>query len=77
MLIFAGDNEIFYKDIVSYVENLKEDGVDIKLVVGEGMFHVYPLFPSPEARAAFKIIKEEFDDWNIKKLDLTKKNKKE
>ena len=62
MLIFVGDNEIFYKDIVSYVEKLKQDGVDVNLVVGEGMFHIYPLFPSPEARAAFKIIKEEFKD---------------
>ena len=61
-LIFAGDNEIFYKDIVFYVKKLKEDSVDVKLVVGEGMFHIYPLFPSPEARAAFKIIKEEFNN---------------
>ena len=62
MLIFAGDNEIFYKDIVSYVEKLEEDGVDVKFIVGKGMFHIYPLFPSPEARAAFKIVKEEFKD---------------
>ena len=62
MLIFAGDNEIFHKDILSYVEKLKEDGVDVKFVVGEGMFHIYPLFPSPEARAAFKIVKAEFKD---------------
>jgi predicted phosphodiesterase len=40
----------------------KEDGVDVKFIVGEGMFHIYPLFPSPEARAAFKIVKEEFED---------------
>ena len=62
MLIFAGDNEIFHKDILSYVEKLKEDGVDVKFVVGEGMFHIYPLFPSPEARATFKIVKAEFKD---------------
>ena len=62
MLIFAGDNEIFYKDIISYVERLEEDDVDVKLVVAEGMFHIYPLFPSPEARAAFKIVKAEFED---------------
>ena len=62
MLIFTGDSEIFYNDIVSYVEKLKEDGVDVKFIVGEGMFHIYPLFPSPEARAAFKIVKEEFED---------------
>ena len=60
-LIFTGDNEIFYKDILKYYEKLKEDGVDARLVVGDGMFHIYPLFPSPEAWDAFKEIKKEFE----------------
>ena len=60
-LIFAGDNEIFYKDILKYHEKLKEDGVDARLIVGEGMFHIYPLFPSPEAWDAFKELKKEFE----------------
>lgn len=58
-LIFAGENEIFYKDIKKYVENLKKDGVDVKLVTGSGLFHIYPLFPIPEAYSAFKEIKKE------------------
>jgi len=58
-LIFAGTGEIFYKDIKKYVENLKKDGVDVKFMTGEGLFHIYPLFPSPEARSAFKEIKKE------------------
>lgn len=58
-LIFAGDNEIFYKDILKYVENLKRDDVDYRLIVGKGLFHIYPLFPMPEARDAFKEIKKE------------------
>ena len=58
-LIFAGDNEIFYKDILKYALNLKRDDVDYKLIVGEGLFHIYPLFPMPEARTAFKEIKKE------------------
>ena len=53
-LIFAGENEIFYKDIVKYVENLKKDNVNVKLVTGNGLFHIYPLFPIPEARKALK-----------------------
>ncbi len=58
-IIFAGTNEIFYKDIKEYVDNLKDDGVDVKFITGEGLFHIYPLFPSPEARRAFKeVIKE-------------------
>lgn len=58
-LIFAGTNEIFYKDIEKYVDNLKRDGVDVKFVTGEGLFHIYPLFPSSEAKKAFKEIKKE------------------
>ncbi|MBP3791752.1 MAG: alpha/beta hydrolase [Methanobrevibacter sp.] len=58
-LIFAGTNEIFYKDIKVYVENLKRDGVDVSFIEGNGMFHIYPLFPNPEAKKAFKEIKKE------------------
>ena len=58
-LIFAGENEIFYKDIILYYDKLKNQNVDVKLLTGEGMFHIYPLFPSPEAREAFKEIKNE------------------
>ena len=58
-LIFAGTNEIFYKDIKRYVEMLKKDNGDVKFVEGEGLFHIYPLFPMPEAKKAFKEIKKE------------------
>ncbi|MBQ2831237.1 alpha/beta hydrolase fold domain-containing protein [Methanobrevibacter sp.] len=61
-LIFAGTDEIFYKDIKNYVEKLENDGVYAKLITGKGMFHIYPLFPIPEARHAFKEIKKEMDD---------------
>ena len=33
-LIFAGENEIFYEDIKKYVENLKRDGVNVRMVAG-------------------------------------------
>lgn len=61
-LIFAGEDEIFYKDIKKYVENLKNDGVNVKLITGNGLFHIYPLFPIPEAIEAFKEIKNEIID---------------
>ena len=60
-LIFSGTNEIFYKDIRLYVENLKMSNVDVKFIEGKGLFHIYPLFPSPEAKKAFKEIKEIID----------------
>lgn len=61
-LIFSGENEIFYSDIKKYVENLKNDGVDVKFIVGPGLFHIYPLFPIPEARTAFNELKKEIID---------------
>ena len=57
-LIFAGTNEIFYKDIKEYVENCD----NVRLVTGESLFHIYPLFPIPEAKKAFKEIKKEIID---------------
>lgn len=58
-LIFAGTGEIFYKDIEKYVEKLKKDDVDVRFIAGEGLFHIYPLFPSPEAKKAFNVVKKE------------------
>jgi acetyl esterase/lipase len=61
-LIFAGTGEIFYRDIKKYVDNLKNDGVNVKLIEGNGLFHIYPLFPMPEARKALKEIKKKIMD---------------
>lgn len=58
-LITAGTNEIFYKDIKKIYEKLVADGVDAELIVGEGLFHIYPLFPIPEAWNMIKKIKKE------------------
>ncbi len=60
-LIFAGTDEIFYGDIKKYVENLEDDGVNVKFITGNGLFHIYPMFPIPEARSALKEIKKIFD----------------
>lgn len=54
-LIFAGEKEIFYKDIKKYVEGCE----NARLVTGEDLFHIYPLFPIPEAKKAFKEIEKE------------------
>ena len=58
-LIFAGTDEIFYKDIVKYVEKLKKSNVNVKLITGKDQFHIYPLFPIPEAKKAFRQIEKE------------------
>ena len=39
----------------------KRSNVDVKFIEGEGLFHIYPLFPSSEAKKAFKEIEEIID----------------
>lgn len=58
-LIFVGDNEIFCSDVEKYYDSLKKSDVDARLIVGHGMFHIYPMFPISEAKEAFKEIKKE------------------
>lgn len=56
-LIFTGTNEIFYTDIKKYYEKLKNEKIDVNLIEGEDLFHIYPLFPNPESKKVLKIIK--------------------
>ena len=48
------------RKIITIIPNPKEStSVDVKLITGSGLFHIYPLFPMPEAYSAFKEIKKE------------------
>lgn len=58
-LITTGTDEIFYQDIKDYYENLINSNVDAKLIIGEKLFHIYPMFPIPEAINVLKEIKKE------------------
>ena len=57
-ITFTGTNELFYPDIKKYAEKLKNSGVNVKLIEKEGMFHIYPMFPIPEAKQALNQIIE-------------------
>ena len=48
---------MLYPDTVKFYGMLDESETN-ELIVGEGMLHVYPLMPIPEARAADKRIYE-------------------
>jgi acetyl esterase/lipase len=54
MLIYVGGNEVLLDDSIRFAERAKRAGVDVKLHIGEGLFHCYPVFASllPEARQA-------------------------
>jgi acetyl esterase/lipase len=56
--MFCGTHEFFYPDIVKMHEKLKEKGIRTRLYVGEGLNHVYPAFPIPEADKAIRQICE-------------------
>lgn len=55
--IFVGTHEQLYSDVSKFYEKLKENGVEAELNVGEGMNHVYPVYPFvPESKEAFNHI---------------------
>ena len=56
--IFAGTHEFFYPDIMKFKNRLDENKVDNRIFIGEGLNHVYPAFPIPEARKAINRICE-------------------
>ena len=57
--IFVGTHEQLYSDIVKFHDKLKDNGVDVELIFGEGMTHVYPIYPLvPESKEALNRIVE-------------------
>ena len=55
VLAFVGTDEIFYPDVKKFFGMLDPDNSN-ELVVGEGMNHVYPLYPIEEAEAACNLV---------------------
>lgn len=54
--LFVGTRELLYPDIMLLYEKLKKSNVDVTLYKGNGLNHVYPLYPTPEAKTAQKTI---------------------
>jgi len=51
-LLMAGGDELLLSDAVMLAKRLTENGCRCELCVEEGLWHVYPLYGIPEARAA-------------------------
>ena len=51
-VLFAGDYELFYPDLLKLRDLLFEAGVRIRFLQQQGGLHVYPLIPSPEGNQA-------------------------
>jgi epsilon-lactone hydrolase len=58
MLLFASQHEILRDDTLRLAERARAAGVDVQLVVRDGLPHVWPVFVTllPEARDAFSIV---------------------
>ncbi|MBQ1476913.1 MAG: alpha/beta hydrolase [Erysipelotrichaceae bacterium] len=56
--LFTGTHEFFYPDIVKFYELCKEKKIPCDLHIGEGLDHVYPAYPIPEADEAIETMVE-------------------
>jgi len=56
LLALVGTEEVLYDDAVRLVQRAKSAGVNAKLEIGEGQFHIWPLFNHylPEGRLAIE-----------------------
>lgn len=67
MLLLAGSRDLFTPDVKIFVDKCKEQGSseeNAELFLGEGMLHVWPLIPIPEADEAMdKIVKWLQQEW--------------
>lgn len=54
--LFIGTREVLYPDAMLLYEKMVEAGVNVTIHVKEGMSHVYPIFPIPEATEAIGIM---------------------
>lgn len=53
-LLFAGGDEILLSDAKTVQKKLKQAGADSTLVIADGMWHVYPLYGTPEGKQALE-----------------------
>ena len=56
ILLFVGEREILYPDIILLNKKLKKAQVNTKLIIGKSMNHIYPLYPIKEAKEALQEI---------------------
>jgi monoterpene epsilon-lactone hydrolase len=60
-LIITGEDEILLPDSHRLADGMRQAGIPCQLHVEEGMWHVYPLYPVPEARDAQAMLKDFLD----------------
>ena len=63
--LFTGTHEFFYPDIIRFSHKLDEANIKNRVLVGEGLNHVYPIIPSPEGETAINIIGDLIENNNV------------
>jgi len=58
ILLFAGTRELLYPDEIKFVEQAKEQGADVAYYEGMNLGHCWPIYPTPEGKAALKLVAE-------------------
>ena len=56
--LFVGTHEIFFADVTAFRDKLEQAGIDVQLIIGWEMNHIWPFFPIPEAKLAFAQVLE-------------------
>lgn len=54
--LLVGTRELLYPDALKLKAKVEDVGGELVLIVGNGLNHVYPIYPIPEASKAFKEI---------------------
>lgn len=52
--ICVGTEEVFYDDAFALQKAAQKAGISVKLLVGKGMCHVYPMIPDSQSRKALR-----------------------
>lgn len=52
--VYSGTREIMYPDVTQFVQKLRQAGIPVYYGPGRNLFHIFPLYQIPEARAVMK-----------------------
>lgn len=58
IILFAGTRELLYPDEIKFVDQAKEQGADVTYYEGENLGHCWPVYPTPEGKAALTLVAE-------------------
>ncbi len=61
-IIVVGSDEILFSDAQRFYEKLKMSGARAELIIGEGLWHVYPFYGIKESKPVFDKIREFLHD---------------